>query len=165
MKGDTLYKSYMVKLTEDDRQDEFIVHMFEVNNDTYLDFYPVQDNNSLWGAVAKNSELYNYHIIPAHTLARFYKESDSLVYVKWFNEEWLQMLFEQRRIKIAHEEIEQEENDKTYILTAGTNELRKFILKYGNDPKAFKAIWEAKQEDQEKEDFTKILRRAYAIKN
>ena len=166
MKGDTLYQSYMVRFSDGDLEDEFIVHMFDLKGDTYLDFYPVLDNsNSPWDAEEKNNDLYLYHIIPAHTLASFYKESDSLIYVKWFNEEWLQMLFEQRRIKIAHETVKQGRDDETYVLTAGTDELRRFILKYGNDPKAFKAVWEAKEEDQDKEDFTKILRRADAAKN
>jgi len=166
MKGDTLYQSYLVKLTEGEFQDEFIVHMFNLNTDTYLDFYPLlENNNSPWHAEDRNSDLFNYHILPTHTLAGFYKKNDSLIYVKWFNEEWLKMLFEQRRIKISHEIIERDKNDKTYVLTANTDELRKFVLKYGNDPKAFKALWEAKPEDQDREDFTIILRRADVAQN
>lgn len=166
MKGDSLYKAYRVCLSENNIQNEFIVHMFKLGGDTYLDFYPVMNgDNKLCQTEEKNTDLYNYHIVPTHTLAKFFTKNDSLVYVKWFNEDWLKRLFEQRRIKIAHEEIEQGKHDKTYILTATTGELRKFVLKYGNDPKAFKANWEAKSEDQEKEDFSIILRRAHASKN
>jgi hypothetical protein len=160
LKGDTLYPAYRVRFSEGELRDEFIVHMFSLNNITYLDFYPVMDSDK-----DKNTDLYSYHILPTHTLARFYKESDSLIYVKWFNEDWLKTLFEQRRIKIAHEKIDQGMNDKSYVLTASTEELRKFVLKYGNDPKAFKSSWEASAEDQDKEDVTKILRRADVVQN
>jgi hypothetical protein len=160
LKGDTLYPAYRVRLSEDGSQDDFIVHMFKIDKATYLDFYPDMNNQD-----DKNTGLFVSHIIPTHTLARFYKTSDSLIYVKWFNEEWLEMLFEQRRIKIAHEKVKQGVYDKAYVLTAGTDELYKFILKYGQDPNAFKATWEAKPEDQDKEDFTIVLRKSNETKN
>jgi hypothetical protein len=63
------------------------------------------------------------------------------VLIKWFNEEWLRTLFDQNRIKIAHEaildEIPKDADDKTYILTASTEELQKFLIKYGNEDAAF----------------------------
>jgi hypothetical protein len=58
------------------------------------------------------------------------------VQIKWFNEEWLGSLFEQNRIKISHETVKNEsgkETDNFYLLTASTDELQKFILKYGKD--------------------------------
>ena len=154
LKGDTLYPAYRVRLIEGRFKDDFIVHMFKLGSATYLDFYP--DMNDQDG---KNTDLFVSHIIPTHTLARFYKTNDSLIYVKWYDEEWLKDLFEQRRIKIAHETVKQGRYDTSYILTATTEELHKFISKYGNDPNAFKSSWEAKPEDQDKEDFTIILRR------
>jgi hypothetical protein len=152
MGPESLYQSFKVTISEKGKQNDFHVHMFSLGGDTYLDFIPFIEDRC-------NSDIYTVHIFPTHSLAKFYKQSDSLLYVKWFNQEWLKSLFEQKRIKIAHEIV----NEDTYILTADTDELHKFILKYGNDPNAFKSIWEALPEDQENESFTMMLRRADAV--
>jgi hypothetical protein len=80
-------------------------------------------------------------LLPSHSVAKVARITDSVVEIKWFNEEWLHKLFSQNRIKISHEVITEEnsgkDEDKTYVLTASTEELRKFLMKYGNDESAF----------------------------
>ena len=63
--------------------------------------------------------------------------------IQWYNEEWLIGLFKENKIRIAHEKIPYEGgkavNDEfQVVLTASTDDLQKFMLKYSDDPKAFK---------------------------
>lgn len=72
--------------------------------------------------------------------ARIHITSSKQLSIEWLNEEWLAELFEQNKIRIQHEVVydgEVKDDNKMYILTASTDELQKFILKYGSDPNAF----------------------------
>jgi hypothetical protein len=114
-------------------------HLFKLNNDIYMDFVPLEDNNTV------DMPIFNLHILPTHSVARVISISKDELQIKWFNEKWIRTLFEQNRIKISHEAIPDEdevdpkkkESDKSYVLTASTEELQKFIIKYGGEDKAF----------------------------
>jgi hypothetical protein len=131
-KGDSLDNSYLVEMYEDTvRPSRFNVHLFKVDGILYLDFLPVKEDS--------DKEFYDIHLVPAHSLARVSFDSNDRMSISWFNEEWLNKLFEENRVKISHEVIQSDETGygKQYVLTASTGELKKFIVKYGNDPNAF----------------------------
>jgi hypothetical protein len=132
LKGDSLDNSYLVEMFEDSaRPSRFNVHLFSVNGILYLDFLPLKDD--------RDQDFYDIHLVPAHSLARVRFDSNDRMSISWFNEEWLNKLFEENRVKISHEVIQTDETGygKQYVLTASTGELKKFIVKYGNDPDAF----------------------------
>jgi hypothetical protein len=126
--------AYRMKVTSNEGiSATFIAHLFELNNIVYLDFLPEEQDG-------KQVDLFAFHLIPSHSLARVKNIAGDRVRIEWLNEEWLSELFAENKIRIAHEvvhENEQKQDDKMYILTASTDELQKFILKYGNDPEAF----------------------------
>jgi hypothetical protein len=109
----------------------FLVHMFKLEDELYLDFLPYSDDRP------ETLAIFDLHFIPTHSIAKIHVLNKEEVQIKWFNEEWLRSLFEQNRIKISHETITDEsakdKDDKIYLLTASTEELQKFILKYGKD--------------------------------
>ena len=51
-----------------------------------------------------------------------------------FKTEWLEDLFKQRKIRIKHEVIKDDE----ILLTASSKDLQKFVLKYEEEKKAYK---------------------------
>lgn len=121
----------------------FLTRLFMLDNQYYLDFYPLADTNH-----DENSTMFDLHLMPTHSIARVNKLTNNEIHIQWFNEDRLKKLFDENRIKISHEvisdEISHSSDDKTYILTASTDELQKFIIKYGNDDEAFKdsnATW------------------------
>jgi hypothetical protein len=121
--------SYKIIFSEKkDEESEFDVHLFKLNDQIYVDFIPVN---------VKVPDLTSYHLVSVHSIAKIDISTDSLS-LKWFNESWLAGLFENNKIRIPHETIPGENGDNTYVLTASTDELQKFIIKYGNDPNAFK---------------------------
>ncbi|MGF1587287.1 MAG: hypothetical protein ACFCUM_18355 [Bacteroidales bacterium] len=101
-------------------------NLFMLNNIYYLDFFP------LTGELF-DDEFYIHHLLPTHSLAKVEFLSGETVKISWFNETWLAELFEQKKIKISHELVTQEDQE-VYVLTASTRELQKFITKYGDDP-------------------------------
>ncbi len=123
MKDDTVDNSYLVKMFEEDAllPSKFNVHLFQLGEKLYLDFSPIRDDSE--------NEMLDIHLISSHSIARVKFQEDGQIGISWFNESWLQELFEENKIKISHEVT-----DKEYVLTASTDELQKFLKKYDNEP-------------------------------
>ncbi len=132
MEGDSTDNSYLVEMFDDSTNvSTFNVHLFELEDKLYLDFDPIRGD--------RYDEMIDIHMIPAHTIARIDFVSEDEVVIAWFNEDWLKGLFEENRVKIDHEVIRTAEENftKEYVLTASTDELQKFIIKYGSVEDAY----------------------------
>lgn len=127
MHGDTTDNSYLVEFYEDSLVPaKFNAHLFEVEGRKYLDFLPLREN--------RYDGLLDAHLLTTHSLALIDYEDNGQVTISWFDEEWLNNLFEENRVKIAHEKITGAAGElgSEYVLTASTSELQKFIAKYGD---------------------------------
>ena len=78
------------------------------------------------------NSLYFQHMMPVHTFAKVEIEKDE-VKIYRFDQEWLDDLFKQRKVRIKHEET----SDGQIILTASTSDLQKFFEKYAEDENAY----------------------------
>jgi hypothetical protein len=124
---------YVFTYTDKNGTSRFQVRMFPVAGHLFLDFYPEK--------VESSSDMMAAHLVPMHTVARVEIAAGRVV-LRWYNEEWLIGLFKQNKIRIAHEKIpieggKIEGHEYQVVLTASTEELQKFMLKYSDDPKAF----------------------------
>lgn len=147
-KPDQPGRSYEITTTDNKGTSVFIAHLFQLGKEMYLDFYP--ENHE------KGNDLENFHFVPSHSLARVEFINGKIV-IGWYNQEWLLSLFNQNKIRIAHERTPYDIDDKDpdhneVVLTASTTELQKFIMKYGNDPNAFK-------KEHDNNDYTVVLSR------
>ena len=125
--------TYNVIYYEDDHSKaELMGTLFQLNGVDYVDFVPDPDEEHT------RSEMTSWHHVPVHTLARVQYNKDSIL-IYWYGDEWLNELFEQNRIRIKHETVDAFDYDR-HVLTAGTEELQKFIKKYANDPKTVEEI-------------------------
>jgi hypothetical protein len=126
--------AYEMKVSKDGKEAVFLVHLFKLDKALYLDFLPVSSSE-------ETIDIFNMHLLPTHSVAKIARMENDEVLIKWFNEELMTELFEHNRVKIAHEALRddasKEEDDKTYVLTASTEELQKFLIKFGGDEKAF----------------------------
>lgn len=121
--------TYHLKLKAKDK-DGFSKHVFEVNivelkEQYFIDFY-IEDYEP-----EDNIELFNIHLIPVHTFAKL-DIKENMLHINWFNQEWLENLIKQNKIRIHHES-----NDDIILLTAKPGELQKFVTKYVNSDTAF----------------------------
>jgi len=66
-----------------------------------------------------------------NTFAKVIIEDDQIG-LSMFNGDFLEKLLKQNRIRIKHEKVED-----SYVLTASSKELQKFVLKYAEDEDAF----------------------------
>lgn len=126
--------SYVLKLkSKNDVQfsdSEFSVHVIKLGGTYFLDFY-------LEEYLGDELDLESFHIIPVHTFAKLTFTENELQ-INWFDQNWLEDLIEENRIRIHHEN-----NGDFILLTAKPAELQKFVTKYVNSEEAFKDGMEA----------------------
>lgn len=133
-KPDKPDNAYLITYTDKKGTAKFTVHLFQLNNRYFFDFYPEE--------VESTNDMMASHLVPMHTVARVDLSPGEMV-IQWYNEEWLIGLFRQNKIRIAHEKVpsdarKNEEDDFQVVLTASTDDLQKFMLKYMDDPNALK---------------------------
>lgn len=123
---------YKLTLLTEKGSSYFLAHLFQLDGQLYLDFFPTE--------YSCGPDILDFHMISSHSLAKV-SLSGGKITISWYNEEWLGKLFEENRIRIAHEksvyDVHSNDPPVQYILTASTDELQKFIIKYGKDPAAF----------------------------
>jgi len=138
--------AYQVEIVDKDgKPGSFSAHLFRLNNQLYFDFYPN-------GKIGSN-DLIDASIVLSHSLAKI-TYTGTHIKMQWFNEVWFEQLLNQNKIRIKNEKVE-----GGYLLTASTAELQKFIIKYGNDPQAFKTDWGKNQKDKDQEALTFDLKK------
>jgi hypothetical protein len=153
MLGDTVDNSYEMLCEDvDGNKTYYDTHLFKIGNDWYLDFFP------MLGEILEDNLVMN-SIIPSHSLAKFHIRDNNRIVVNFFDEDWLDDLMEKNRVKISHEKTTIGGDIDAYVLTASSDELQKFIAKYGNDPNLFKVNWETLEKGQERDDFCFYLDR------
>ena len=111
------------------RVSRYKVNLGPVGSNRYIDITPIPEKDL------------DDHYIPAHSLWRLTLKGDTLT-LEELDYEWLKALLTAQPGALGHELVEGD-----VVLTASTEELQRFILRYGDDPKAFstKSTWKRKK--------------------
>jgi hypothetical protein len=111
----------------------FEVYLVQLGNNYYFDFYPDHlDKSFTINQETVINDMLGWHLLPVHTFAKVNIEKDKLV-IWMFDPDWLDDLLDKRMIRIKHE-THQEDG---HLITASTQELQKFVIKYGDLDEAF----------------------------
>jgi len=103
---------------------EYEAVLMELGGVSFLDIFPED--------VPVNNTLAFMTLFPTHLFAKVELDSDT-TRLKFFNGDWLVDLIEENRVRIKHEQSGGEHT----LLTAGTEDLQKFVLKYLEEEKAY----------------------------
>lgn len=141
------YATNMYHLTHIDgngRVGGFEVGMVRLGGDLYLDFYPGVEDKEISQSLKTFNLLQNEqkpcdlndmmvtHLYPMHTFAKI-ELSDNKLTINMLGSDWLQTMFAERKIRIKHEQAGKDD----FVLTASSEELQKFLTKYGNEGRAY----------------------------
>jgi hypothetical protein len=126
--------SYELHCSKNGAEATLLGHLFTLDGELYLDVVPLSDDR-------EELTVFDLHMMPTHSIARVDLVDNDRVNIRWFNEEWLRNMFKQNKIKISHEVMmdpnPKGEDDGAYLLTATTDELQKFIMKYAKTEGAY----------------------------
>jgi hypothetical protein len=116
-------KTYKLIAWEDSKRAEFAVHLIKLRNNYYLDFFPVR--------YEINHEFLYWHLIPAHIFGKIEFVENNIT-INWFDGDFLTDMIDSNKVKISHKMLEE-----GILLTAKTEELQKFVKKFGDYPGAY----------------------------
>ncbi len=119
------FDHYYLYMNEDGKEAFFFVHLVQLGDYFYLDFYPDKVD------ALEINEFLLWHLLPVHLFARIEIHADNLE-LYFFDPEWLEDLLDERKIRIKHEKV-----TGNYLITASTEELQKFVTKYGHLEEAY----------------------------
>lgn len=151
-KKENLAEGYDLIYKEDESEAKFDIHLVKLGDHLFFDIFPDEVDNlkfedktlavplSIKRFGSSKSEqpdihlnsLYFEHLLSVHTFAKVEIKKDEVKIFR-FDMEWLGDLFEQRKVRIKHEET----SDGQIVLTASTEDLQKFFEKYADDEKAY----------------------------
>ena len=94
----------------------------------YMDFYPVGAKE-----VDNEEKFFAAHYIPMHSIYRIRFKDDHSFDIQQLDAGYLENLIKNKKIRISHEVTE----DGNYVITAPTEELQKYIIKYSDTPEAY----------------------------
>lgn len=128
--------SYILSYTEDHQEGEqspesslaiLEANIVKLGGHYFMDLYP-GDNKSFDNL----NDMLEIHLFAVHTFAKL-EIIDGQPHIYHMDPQWLEDLFTENKIRIAHERVK----GVGIVLTASTKELQKFISKYANDENAF----------------------------
>jgi hypothetical protein len=125
-------KGYLLTITEPGNAQPVIFYAFlaRIGKHTYLDYYPAETP-----AQKKYNTFYKGHYIKMHTFDRFRFFNGESFETAQFDQNHLDRLISQKKIRIQHEK----HPDGGYIITAPTAELQQYVLKYGDTKEAYES--------------------------
>jgi hypothetical protein len=92
----------------------------------FLDLIPAAEGNP-----GVRNDLYDWHLIRAHTVCRVWLEKDELR-LDWPDENWLEEAIKSGKVAIAHVRTED-----GWVVTAPTKELQQTVAKFAENDDAF----------------------------
>jgi hypothetical protein len=128
-KPEKAYKLILLN-NEDNTKGSFYAHLVKLENRLFLDVYPSRipcaepDPNEDW-------LLNTFFLIPGHSFV-IIDSIEPQLKMRWTNQEELKKLLKEEPGAVKHELVED-----GIILTASTEQLQQFVLKYADDERVF----------------------------
>lgn len=116
-------KTYRLVAVQDSLEQEFDLHLLELNGIRYIDLYPVN--------VEVSHSFLAWHMVPTHIFGKIEIYENQLI-IHFFEQDFFVKLIEQNKIRIDHVDM-----NGRQLITAETDELQKFVEKYANQSQAF----------------------------
>lgn len=123
-------KAYTV-LFKDKSGEELSKHLVilvKIGKYYYLDYYPAETTK-----LKAYNAFYKDHFIKLHIFYRVKFKGDHAFEAGQFDEGFLRDLIAKKQIRIKHETC----FDGSYLITAPTEELQQYVMKYSDTPEAF----------------------------
>ena len=125
-------KGYLILYKDENGEiiDQYIAFLARIGKHLYFDYYPADKKEE-----RKLDEFWREHFIKMHTSFRVEIANDGSFELSQFDESYLTDLIDKKKIRISHET----DPDDNIVITASTSELQQYIMKYGDDPSAYRS--------------------------
>lgn len=108
----------------------YIAFLARVGKHLYFDYYPADRKED-----EKIDEFFGAHLVKMHTSYRVEILNDGSFELSQLDESYVTKLIDEKKIRISHET----DADDNTVITASTQELQQYLLKYGDEPSAYRS--------------------------
>lgn len=125
-------KGYMISYKDDKGNvtEQYIAFLASIGNHLYFDYYPVATE-----AEKRVDDFFLAHYTKVHTSYRLNILPDGTFELLQLDESYLTKLIDEKKVRLSHEK---NEDGDIMIITASTNELQQYLIKYGDEPEAYR---------------------------
>ena len=116
-------KTYLLTYEENGEKRTFSAHLVKLGQHLFLDLYP--------GSLDLKNSFFADHFMPVHTYAKINVYNNKLE-LYFLNSERLYKLMNENNIRIKHEKMEY-----FNLITASTEDLQKFVMKFADQKQFF----------------------------
>jgi len=110
--------------------DQYIAFLARIGKHLYFDYYPADKKED-----RKLDEFFGVHFVKMHTSYRVEILKDGSFELSQLDGSYVKSLIDEKKIRISHET----DADDNTIITASTKELQQYLLKYGDEPSAYRS--------------------------
>jgi len=123
-------KGYLISyLGADGESDRYIAFLAKIGKHLYFDYYPADKKED-----RKIDEFFGAHFVKMHTSYRVDISKDGSFELTQLDEGYVRKLIDEKKIRINYEK----DADDNTVITASTSELQQYLLKYGDEPSAYR---------------------------
>lgn len=122
-------KIYLMKRKDPDgRETKYYAFLVKLGPDYYFDYYPTTVDRT-----GKIDEFYAVHHVRLHAISRVDIVSNASIKIAEFDDSYMKKLIDAKNIRIRREQLGKDK----FLVTASTDELKQYIIKYGDVPEAY----------------------------
>jgi len=122
-------KAYMVTIIGRDKSRyKYFAFLVKIGNGLYFDYYPADVEQQ-----REYDDSYREQFIKMHSFYRVKLHTEMSMLISEFDDSFLHNLIDKKQIRIQHET----RFDGSYFITASTEELQQYVMKYGDVPEAY----------------------------
>jgi len=125
-------KGYLVSYQDEHGKttEQYIAFLASIGNHLYFDYYPAEKKDNKIG-----DEFFTAHFVKMHTSYRVDISKDGGFELSQLDESYVTKLIDEKKIRISHEK----DATGNIVITASTDELQQYIIKYGDEPGAYRS--------------------------
>ena len=110
--------------------DQYIAFLARIGKHLYFDYFPADKKED-----RKLDEFFGVHFVRMHTSFRVEILKDGSFELSQLDGSYVKSLIDEKKIRISHET----DADDNTVITASTKELQQYLLKYGDEPSAYRS--------------------------
>ena len=124
-------KGYFITYQDKDGDTkQYIAFLARIGKHLYFDYYPADKKED-----RKLDEFFGVHFVRMHSSYRVEILKDGSFELSQLDGSYVKSLIDEKKIRISHET----DADDNTVITASTKELQQYLLKYGDEPSAYRS--------------------------
>ena len=110
--------------------ERYIAFLARIGKHLYFDYFPADKKET-----REIDDFFEAHFVKMHSSYRVEISKDGNYELSRLDEDYVKKLINEKKIRISYEK----DADDNIVITASTSELQQYIIKYGDEPAAYRS--------------------------